>query len=69
MQTYPIIPCCVNRCERESEHCARLEAGLNDLRLLGEELIVQKLPELQSVLNEETEELMEMESQYEQVRQ
>lgn len=53
----------------ESDHRARLEAQLNDLRLLGEELIVHKLPELQSVLDEETEELTEMEMQYEQVRQ
>ncbi|KAG7233808.1 hypothetical protein INR49_006561 [Caranx melampygus] len=57
------------RCERESEHCARLEAELNDLRLLGEELMVHKLPELQKVLNDETEELMELEMQYQQGRE
>ncbi|KAM6966169.1 uncharacterized protein LKV04_018659 [Tautogolabrus adspersus] len=54
------------RYEKEREHRGRLEAELSDLRLLGDELNVHKLPELQSLLNKHLQELMELQFQHQQ---
>ncbi|XP_071320423.1 uncharacterized protein [Trachinotus anak] len=56
-------------CERECEHRGRLEAELSNLRLLEEELKVHKLPELQSLLNDQRQQLMELQIQHQQDRQ
>lgn len=42
---------------------------MNSLRLLDEELHVHTLPELQSVVSDQTQELMEMQIQHKQVKQ
>uniref|UniRef100_A0A3B4XIR5 Uncharacterized LOC111649195 n=1 Tax=Seriola lalandi dorsalis TaxID=1841481 RepID=A0A3B4XIR5_SERLL len=57
------------RCEKEREHRGRLEAELSNLRLLEEELSVHKLPELQSLLRDQTGQLMELQRQHQQDRQ
>ncbi|XP_022607872.1 keratin, type I cytoskeletal 50 kDa-like [Seriola dumerili] len=57
------------RCEKEREHRGRLEAELSNLRLLEEELRVHKLPELQSLLRDQTGQLMELQRQHQQDRQ
>ncbi|GLD68364.1 uncharacterized protein AKAME5_001967700 [Lates japonicus] len=54
------------RCEKEHEHCGRVESELNDLRLLEEELKVQKVPELQNLLNDQTRQLKELQIQHQQ---
>ncbi|XP_034567322.1 keratin, type I cytoskeletal 17-like [Notolabrus celidotus] len=55
-----------DRCEKEHEHRSRLEAALNDLRELGEELTVHKLPELRSWLSDHSQQLMELQIQHQQ---
>lgn len=42
---------------------------LSNLRLLAEELQVHRLPELQMLLNDQTQQLMELQIQHQQVRQ
>nr|XP_029138036.1 keratin, type I cytoskeletal 18-like [Labrus bergylta] len=54
------------RYEKERERRVRLEAELSDLRLLGDELNVHKLPELQSLLNNQLQQLMELQIQHQQ---
>ncbi|XP_067426621.1 keratin, type I cytoskeletal 24-like [Thunnus thynnus] len=66
MHTYPIIPCCVGRCENEQENCGRVEAELNNLRLQDEELMTHKLPELQNLLKGQTQQMMELQIQHQQ---
>ncbi|XP_070779131.1 keratin, type I cytoskeletal 19-like [Enoplosus armatus] len=55
------------RCEKERERRGCLEAELSDLRLLEEELQVHRLPKLQSRLNDQTQELLELQIQHQQV--
>ncbi|XP_044037424.1 serine-rich adhesin for platelets-like isoform X2 [Siniperca chuatsi] len=54
------------RCEKERESRGCVEAELSDLRLLEEELQVHRLPELQSLLNDQTQQLMELQIQHQQ---
>ncbi|CAJ1075458.1 serine-rich adhesin for platelets-like isoform X2 [Xyrichtys novacula] len=55
-----------DRCERVQEQHGRLEAELDDLRLLGEELEVQTLPELQRRIIDQSEQMMELQKQHQQ---
>ncbi|XP_047427814.1 keratin, type I cytoskeletal 19-like [Mugil cephalus] len=57
------------KCEKERERCGDLEAELRDLRLIGEELNVCTLPELQSLLNELTRQKVELQIQHQQEMQ
>uniref|UniRef100_A0A3Q3LEN2 Uncharacterized LOC113140778 n=1 Tax=Mastacembelus armatus TaxID=205130 RepID=A0A3Q3LEN2_9TELE len=63
---YPIIPHQLNRYEKARECRRHLEEQLSNLRLLEKELRVHKLPELQSQLNNQTEQLMELQRQHQQ---
>uniref|UniRef100_A0A671WK44 Uncharacterized LOC115576412 n=1 Tax=Sparus aurata TaxID=8175 RepID=A0A671WK44_SPAAU len=54
------------RTEKEHERRGCLEAELNDLRLLKEELQVHKLPEIQSLLNDQSQQLMGLQIQHQQ---
>ncbi|XP_035510157.1 keratin, type I cytoskeletal 50 kDa-like [Morone saxatilis] len=54
------------RCEKEREHCGCLEVDLSNLRVLEEELQVHKLPELHSLLNDQTQQLMGLHVQHQQ---
>lgn len=58
-----------DRCDKERECRHDLEVEMNSLRLLDEELHVHTLPELQSVVSDQTQELMEMQIQHKQVKQ
>ncbi|XP_051275731.1 uncharacterized protein LOC127374456 isoform X1 [Dicentrarchus labrax] len=54
------------RCEKERERCGCLEMDLSNLRLLEEELQVHRLPELHSLLNDQTQQLMGLHVQHQQ---
>ncbi|XP_028267945.1 uncharacterized protein LOC114439933 [Parambassis ranga] len=56
------------RSEQEREQRSRVEEELCDLRLLKEELRVNQLPELQSLLNDQTQQLVELQQQHQQDR-
>lgn len=62
-----IIPFCVNRCEKERERREHLETELSNLRLQEEELKAHKLPELQSLLKSKAQQLMQLQTQHQQV--
>ncbi|KAM6914688.1 uncharacterized protein PEZ65_015003 isoform 2-T2 [Lycodopsis pacificus] len=54
------------RCEKERERGGGVEEDLNNMRLLEEVLKVHTLPELQTLLNDETQQLMELHIQHQQ---
>ncbi|KAM7371400.1 hypothetical protein PAMP_008648 [Pampus punctatissimus] len=52
--------------EKEQEYRGGVEVELKDLKLLGEELMMHKLPELQKLLNSQTQQMMQMQIQHQQ---
>ncbi|KAM7387609.1 hypothetical protein PAMA_009971 [Pampus argenteus] len=54
------------RFEKEQEYRGGVEAELKYLKLLGEELMMHKLPELQKLLNSQTQQMMQMQIQHQQ---
>ncbi|KAK9534462.1 hypothetical protein VZT92_006906 [Zoarces viviparus] len=54
------------RCEKERERGGGVEEDLNNMRLLEEVLKVHTLPELQTLLNDKTQQLMELHIQHQQ---
>lgn len=68
MKTCPIIPCCVNRCEKERERRGSLEEELSKLWLVEEELQNYTLLELENLLDNQTQQLMELQINHQQVK-
>ncbi|XP_051797450.1 keratin, type I cytoskeletal 17-like [Acanthochromis polyacanthus] len=54
------------RCENERERRDKVEAELNDLKELEAELKVHKLPELQSLLDNQMQNLVQLQTQHQQ---
>ncbi|XP_069021657.1 uncharacterized protein [Embiotoca jacksoni] len=54
------------RCEKEREQRERVEAELSDLRLLEEDLKAHQLPELQNLLNDQSEQLLQLQIRHQQ---
>ncbi|KAI9514957.1 hypothetical protein NQZ68_028909 [Dissostichus eleginoides] len=67
MKIFPIMPCCVNRCDKESERRGSVEAELSDMRLLQEGLLLHTLPELHKLRRDLTQRLTELQRQHQQV--
>uniref|UniRef100_UPI003AAF11F3 uncharacterized protein n=1 Tax=Centroberyx gerrardi TaxID=166262 RepID=UPI003AAF11F3 len=60
------MPCCAARCGEQRESRGSVEAELSDLRLMEEELVVCRLPDLHRLLRSHTQELSQLQQQHQQ---
>ncbi|XP_078125396.1 keratin, type I cytoskeletal 18-like [Sander vitreus] len=56
------------RCEKQREQRGRVEAELSNLRCLDEDLKIQTLPELQSLISDQEQHLVQLQIQHQQVQ-